>query len=192
MKELESYFSALGISMTQELRSDLQVSNRIILRKGQYLLREGQYSRSIAFIAKGKIRHFYNIDGDEYTRWVSLSGHFVTAFTSFINDTPSTENLHCLEDAELISFTREHFQSIRNKYSHINELWTKNLESEMIGYEERVTALITSDSEKRYLNFIEKYKDFESQVPQKYIASMLGIAPRHLSRIRNKLSSRTK
>ena len=45
-------------------------------------------------------------------------------------------------------------------------------------------------AEKRYQTFIQVYPGIEQYVPQKYIASYLGITPEFLSKIRRRLSQK--
>ncbi len=192
MEALESYLQSYGVVVSPALREAFQIFQPQRHDKGTIWIRENQIAKRVAFILKGKIRHFYNIDGKEYTRWVSLENNFVTAFSSFVSQRPSQENLECIEHCELLSTSREQFYAVKDKFPEIQQLWTLSLESEIVGYEDRVFQLITTDSEKRYLDFLEKYPKQALEIPQKYIASMLGIAPRHLSRIRNKLANRKK
>ncbi|MFK7935406.1 MAG: Crp/Fnr family transcriptional regulator [Saprospiraceae bacterium] len=188
MQILHSYLSALGIPIRPALAEQFNKFRLFSYKKGELLLVEGKIARSISFIVKGKVRHFYNIDGKEYTRWVSLENNFVTAFISFVRQIPSNENLECIENCELLSISRDEFYQLKADFPEIQTLWVQSLENEMIGYEERVRQLITTDSEKRYLDFLESYPLHAQQIPQKYIASMLGIEPRHLSRVRKKLA----
>jgi len=77
---------------------------------------------------------------------------------------------------------------IKSEFSSMAEFWTLALEKEVMGYEYRVIQLISGNAEDRYLEFLKAYPRFVQEVPQKYLASMLGIKPRHLSRIRKKLA----
>ena len=192
MNELELYLQNLHINVHEDLKDQILAFKKCTFKKGDFIIREDQIARNIYFIVKGKIRHFYNIDGKAYTRWVSLKNNFVTAFASFVHQQPSLENLECLQDCELLAISQEKFQNIKNTSPQIQQLWTTSIENEVVGYEYRVYQLITTDSEKRYLDFIEKYPHFVMEVPQKYIASMLGIDPRHLSRIRKNLAQKGK
>lgn len=54
--------------------------------------------------------------------------------------------------------------------------------------QKRVIMLMSSAAVKRYEHFIETYPDIIQRVPQKMIASYLGITPEALSRVRNELS----
>ncbi|VTP89760.1 hypothetical protein [Sphingobacterium daejeonense] len=55
--------------------------------------------------------------------------------------------------------------------------------------EQRVFDFIALSAEERYLKYFENNKFLFNQVPLQYIASVLGMSPETLSRIRNKLSS---
>ncbi len=190
MHILKKYFENLGVLCTDELTENLKIFKLVKLNKGQYFHKEGFVCKKIAFLMKGKIRHYYNIDGKEYTRWVSFENSFVTSFASLINEQPSFDNLECIEPCEIYSASKENFFRLKDKFPEISHFWTNSLEKEMVGYEHRVFQLISNDAEKRYLNLLELYPKFIQEIPQKYLASMLGIEPRHLSRIRKKLASK--
>ncbi len=192
MELLEKYIEKSGIKLSSGCKSALFQHSHIHLKKGEYLLKEGVIAKNIGFIISGKIMHYYNIEGKQVTRWVSLSHTFVTAFSSFMKGVKSLENLICIENTEIILYNKDYFMNTLRSFKEFEMLWTQTLELNMIGYEYRVYQLITTNAVQRYLNFIKTYPKFEQEVPQKYIASMLGIEPRHLSRIRKQLSKKDK
>jgi hypothetical protein len=49
---------------------------------------------------------------------------------------------------------------------------------------------MSSNAIERYENFVETYPDIVQRVPQRMIASYLGITPEALSRVRKVLSQR--
>ena len=187
MQILKEHLESLGVTVTEQLAEKLSVFKYIQLKKGSFFQKEGSVCKRIAFLKKGKIRHYYNIDGKEHTRWVSFENSFVTSFTSFINQQPSFDNLECIEPCKLWTVSKKDFLALKDAFSEISRLWAHYLEKEMIGYEHRVFQLISNDAEKRYLNLLELYPQFVREIPQKYLASMLGIELRHLSRIRKKI-----
>lgn len=187
MTIIENHFKNLGIELSSDCKEALLDFSFQKYKKGSYLLKEGSLSKNIGFLVKGKIIHYYNIEGKQITRWVSLQNDFVTGFTSFVNKSPSLENLLCIEDSEIVMYNREYFMQTLMSFAEIQAAWRSILENNMVGYEHRVYQLLTTNADERYLNFQKEYPQFISQVPQKYIASMLGIEPRHLSRIRKKI-----
>jgi CRP-like cAMP-binding protein len=51
---------------------------------------------------------------------------------------------------------------------------------------------LSATAEERYLEFVETYPSIALRVPQWMVASYLGVSPETISRIRRKLSRRTK
>lgn len=188
MKEIRTYLEKLGGEVSPQLQERFSEFEEVHLPKGSYFSRQGEVCKKIAFLTQGQIRHFYDVDGKEITRWVSLDQHFVTSFASFVSGRPSLENLVCIEDCKIYLCSKEAFMQIKAEFSSMAQLWTMAIEQEMVGYEYRVFQLISGSAENRYLDFLKEYPRFVKEVPQKYLASMLGIEARSLSRIRKKIA----
>jgi CRP-like cAMP-binding protein len=61
-------------------------------------------------------------------------------------------------------------------------------ESNYVATHKRITDSLSTTAEERYLKFIRTYPAFLEIIPQKQIASYLGITPQSLSRIRKEIS----
>lgn len=160
------------------------VSNQ--LKEGENFQQEGHVCQYIALIVKGQFRYFYNTDQGEVTRWISLEGDFMTSLSSFIQQKPSVENIQATKDSTLILMSKTIWLELYAKHEFIREFWLRTISYNYIGMEERVFHQIALTAEQRYQWMLENYPRFNQEVPDKYIASMLGITPRHLSRIRAK------
>jgi hypothetical protein len=55
-----------------------------------------------------------------------------------------------------------------------------------------IESFVTQSPEERYRNLIAERFDLVNRVPDKYIASMLGITPVSLSRIRKRINTKGK
>jgi CRP-like cAMP-binding protein len=154
------------------------------LKAGKFFLKEGGVCQKIGVVVTGKCRYFYNTKEGEVTRWISLSENFVTSLRSFIAQRPSVENIVAMEDTELAVITRASWLSLYKEYEFIREFWVRNIEENYIGMEERVFNLIAKSAEERYAWMQKNQPRFIREVPDKYLASMLGIHPRHLTRLR--------
>ena len=188
MEEIRTYLEKLGGEVSPQLQERFSAFEEVHLPKGSYFSKQGEVCKKMAFLTRGQIRHYCDIDGKEITGWISLSQNFVTSFASFVSGRPSFENLLCIEDCEMYLCSKDTFMEIKSEFSSMAEFWTLALEKEVMGYEYRVIQLISGNAEDRYLEFLKAYPRFVQEVPQKYLASMLGIKPRHLSRIRKKLA----
>ena len=156
------------------------------LKKKEYFLKEGQVCKKIGFLNTGLIRHYYATDHNEVTRWMSLPNDFTTSLRSFILQIPSIENLQAVTDCELIVFDRKAFDYLIEKNQGFKTFYLKALEYNYITIEDRVFSLIAKSAEERFEWMAKTQIRFIQQVPVMYTASMLGITPRHLSRLRKK------
>jgi len=161
------------------------------VKKGTILLKEGQMSRDGYFVLKGCIRRYYILDGEEvstafYTEMEGFTPHCV------INNTPSEYYISCLEDSILAVSNSDMEAEINGKFPKF-ELMCRMLSEELLAKQQiDFDEFKTSSPEQRYLNLIEKRPDLIQRVPQHQLASYLGIKPQSLSRLRARISEKSK
>jgi CRP-like cAMP-binding protein len=158
------------------------------LKTDEFFAKEGMVCSNIGFIQKGMIRHYYIDDSTETTRWVSLEGEFITSLGSFIQHKPSNHYLQAISPCELWVIPKSDFDKIHRDSPLVQRLWVRMMEMICLGFEDRIYQQLSRDAEKRYLYMMEKWPHIIKNVPQKYIASMMGIKPESLSRLRSKLA----
>ncbi|GHN00779.1 cyclic nucleotide-binding protein [Cytophagales bacterium WSM2-2] len=160
----------------------------IQLKTDDFFVREGTVCSRIGFIQKGMIRHYYIDDDVETTRWVSVEGEFITGLGSYIRQKPCNHNLQAIAPTELWVISKSNFDKAYQNSPAVRQLWLHTIEELCLGFEDRIYTQLSSDAEKRYLYMMEKWPQIIEKVPQKYIASMMGIKPESLSRLRAKLT----
>src|SRR5918997_1426053 len=76
-------------------------------RKHQYILQEGDVSRYENFILKGCTRS-YEVDekGQEHIVQFGLEDWWVGDMYSFLTESPTSYNIDCLEDTEVLQITK--------------------------------------------------------------------------------------
>jgi CRP-like cAMP-binding protein len=156
------------------------------LGKNEFLLKEGQVCQYIYFINSGVVRHYYITDHSEVTRWISMANDFTSSLQSFISQTPSRENLQTITECEIGLINRKAFDHLIKSNVGFKNLWIKTLEYNYLTIEDRVFSLIEKSAEERFNWMINNHPRFILQIPVMYTASMLGITPRHLSRLKKK------
>lgn len=161
------------------------------LKTDEFFVREGQVCNRIGFMETGMIRHYYINEKEEITRWMSLEGEFITALGSFIRSTPCNHFLQAISPCKLLVIDGDTWWDQYHKHEILRNFWVRIMEYHVIGFEDRVYQQLASDAEQRYLYFMRYYPRFLEKVPQKYIASMIGIKPESLSRLRAKLGRNT-
>jgi len=143
--------------------------------KEQILQREGDVSRKVYHIKSGLLRSFY-IDhkGKEHV--------FMFAPENWIIGDAVKEGMPCvlfidaLEDSELE--VRDHLLEL-NPNSDIKALYNR-----MVVLQNRIIMLMSATAIKRYEHFVDTYPNIIQRVPQRMVASYLGITPEALSKVK--------
>lgn len=158
------------------------------IKKGQMLLREGDVSHKLFFLAEGLLRSFHNIGDKEITSRIMFTNHIVISAGSFFTQTPATESIEALSDCITATLTFDALQHIYEKFPEFNYHTRLITEQYFYRQEQRLYMLRKHDALSKYLYFLENYASYMKDIPQKYIASFLNITPETLSRTRSRLS----
>ncbi len=154
------------------------------------LVREGEITRDIYFINRGLLRLYYTKKGEEITAFIFREGLFASCLDSFLQQSPSIQNLETLEDCELLVLTFDRLQELYEKLPKMNILTRKVAEQRFINAQRILSSFILDSPEERYCKFEAHNQDLLQRVPQYIIASYLGITPVSMSRIRKRLSQK--
>ncbi|MDB4281258.1 Crp/Fnr family transcriptional regulator, partial [Flavobacteriaceae bacterium] len=99
--------------------------------------------------------------------------------------------IDCIEDSEVIILDRN--TGIKTELNVDNLKIRINLLSRRIAVlQRRVLLLMSSNARERYELFLETYPNIVKRVPQRMIASYLGVTPQALSSIRGKIKKMPK
>jgi CRP/FNR family transcriptional regulator, anaerobic regulatory protein len=162
-------------------------TKKISLKSGEFFVQKGQIVDGIGLIISGGFRFFYvNQASEEITVWATLGGDFVTSLASFMRGMPARENIKAMKDSEVLIASKKQWEELLDSNQKIKNIWLKSVENLYLSMEERVHNLIVYNAEQRYEWMCKNQSHFIAEIPDKYIASMLGITPRHLTRIRAK------
>jgi len=180
-------FISKYISLSEEEKNAI-VSLDIFhsFKKGAILLEEGQRSKDSYFVLKGCIRVYYNLDGEEkttafYTEMDALTPHCV------VNKTPSDYFIGCVEDSIILVSNSDMGEEINSKFPKFDIMCRMLTEELLAKHQTEFNEFKTSSPEQRYLNLLQNRPDLIQRVPQKQLASYLGIKPQSLSRLRARI-----
>lgn len=156
------------------------------LPRGEYLLKAGNRCREMAFIETGYIRIFDVVEGDEITLWIGGSGQFVTSLSSFVLETPNYWNIQAVTDAQIQVIGKEDHLDLIDRVPKWLEFDNLILARAFAMLEQRMLTQLHTTAGERYADLLEKDPEMFNHVPLQHIASMLGIKPETLSRLRKK------
>jgi CRP-like cAMP-binding protein len=160
------------------------------LEKGDYFLRAGRIGDKLSFLREGLIRVFAPHEEKEVTQWIWYRGTLVTDLQGLVNDEPSKYSLQALSRCELYTIDKQDYLGLHRRIERWPAL-ERRLITRCVGFmETRIFSLLSMSGEERYAYLQERNPDLFDTVPLKYLASMMGMTPESLSRIRkNKLRS---
>lgn len=159
------------------------------LLKGTYFLEHGKRCYRLSFIQSGIVRVFKENASGEVTQWIGQEGYFVTDLSSFLFDEPARWSIQVLEDTKLLSISKEDYLLFEQQIPDWNRLEKRFIAKCFLQLEERIYNFIAHTAEERYHLYFEQHKALFNRVPLQYIASVLGMSPETLSRIRAKINS---
>jgi CRP/FNR family transcriptional regulator, anaerobic regulatory protein len=172
-----------------DLENAFQYSNVRYYKKGDYILRLGEYCRFIGFVNSGLIVNTIILDdGKEIASNFIFENCFFTYTEGLAYNIASHKNSIALEDCEMLILEKDKLPLIFSLNPKFETLFTQILAEELRNVLLAQQYNRTQSAENRYLQFIETYPEAFSRIPLKYIAGYLGLEPQSLSRIRNRLS----
>ena len=160
------------------------------VKKGKILLHEKDICKNLWFLCNGLLRSYHNIGDKEVTSRIMYTGHIVISPGSFFTQTPATESIETLADCVVAKLSFNDLQDIYKKFPEFNYHTRLITEQYFYKQEQRLYMLRKHDASAKYNFFLENYADYLKDIPQKYIASFINVAPETLSRTRSKLGKK--
>ena len=191
MTELEHYVHAYFGVTNKDMAEIASLFKPALLKKGAYFLKSGGYCDKLSFIQSGFLRVYASVEDKEVTQWIGTKGYFMADLASLTSGVPSRWNIQALEDTELHSISRDDYNRIAERVPKWPEMERQFIINCFTIMENRIFAHLSMSAEERYAFFFNQNKELFNQVPLQYIASMLGMTPETISRIRKKQLSLT-
>ena len=181
--ELKTFIKTYIKLPDEELEQIAGKFRRRTVKKNEYLLRQGEICSDLVFVKEGCLRLYYLADGIEVSVWFSFKHSSAIELYSFISERPSEYYLQAIEAGEILYLSKPALNLIYETYPKMQEMMRKFWEDVVINLVDRFTALQRDSAEKRYRDLLKK-PAYLQKIPQKYLASFIGVTPTSLSRIR--------
>ncbi|MBO0343498.1 Crp/Fnr family transcriptional regulator [Flagellimonas profundi] len=156
------------------------------MEKNDFFIQTGKYCRKLSLVKSGLLRIYRHSDGKEVTQWISSPNQFVTEISSFFFNEPSRLSIQALTDVELLTINRKNYEQLNEKLPIWKEVETQFMAKCFAILEDRVFSHLSMSTEERFDLFFHQNRELLNLVPLQYIASILGMTPETLSRIRKK------
>ncbi len=159
--------------------------------KGTILQARGDKGRMSFFVRKGLLRS-YTIDekGKEHVFMFAPEGWVAGEVESYSQDSPTVLFIDALEDSEIEIIDSKVFNEFDQFPAEVLREQINKLVKRISVLQHRVLMLMSANAAERYQEFIKTYPNITQRVPQRMIASYLGITPEALSKIRGQIAKK--
>jgi CRP-like cAMP-binding protein len=186
---LRAYLQARASFTTEELNfiKTMFVPESLVARA--FLQRAGAVAKYSAFVAEGCLRK-YVIDagGKEHIVQFAPETWWLADSASLTNGTPSQYFIDAVEDSELLLLDPPSHEALVERVPGYSTAFRKGLQRHAAARDARIVSSLSASAEERYMDFLKTYPSIATRVPQRMLASYLGVSPETISRIRRKLA----
>lgn len=164
------------------------------LKKGDCVVHIGEVQKDVYFLETGIARgYFLNINGKDVTDCFGFRcGTAVVSFGQLELDVPSSMTIEMLEEGSFFCIPVAVVIRLQQRYKEAMMLYNQLLIAAMKEHWELKRVLNSYTAVQRYQWFLEEYPGLIDKVSNKYIASLLGMTPVTLSRLRRTLREEQK
>ncbi|GAA5038816.1 cAMP-binding protein [Marivirga lumbricoides] len=157
--------------------------------KNAYLTKPGDLNPPFMLIKSGCLMTYFK-DLNDHIHAIQFGQEmwWTGDLDAFFNGKPSKYGIKALTDVEVYLFKREIFELINNSSTLFERYFRQLFQNALISHQNRIIRNISFTAEEKYLEFIRLHPRLELIVPQKYIASYMGITPEFLSKLKKQIA----
>lgn len=154
----------------------------------QYLLAQGEICRYESYVCTGFLRSFHvDGQGNEHTLHFAQEDWWISDLYSFLRQEPASRNIIAIEKSVVLQIDIQQREALMQRVPKTERFWRILNERASMAQDQRILNNISMSGMERYQALLEKYPHIEQRLPQKHIASFLGITPVFLSQIRKEM-----
>ena len=156
------------------------------LKRREHLLKQGTVARDLAFVIQGCLRAYALDDnGFEHILQFAPAGWWISDMSSVISRRDSLLNVDAIKPSEVLLLSREDQLSLFDDVPKLERYFRVLTENGLVSSRMRLIENLSLTARQRYQRFCQTYPNLINEIPQKYIASFIGVTPEFLSKIRS-------
>lgn len=184
---LKSFLLSYADFSADELEYIANIFKHKTVKKNHHLLKCGDICKDIVFVQTGCLRLYYMKEDVDISVWFAFPQSSAIEIYSFISEQASNYYIQAIEDSDVYYLSKDELNNLYTYQPKMQTMMRNFWEDVIINLLTRFTALQTDSAEKRYTDLLRNPKYLE-KIPQKYLASFIGVTPTSLSRIRKQLA----
>lgn len=171
----------------QEILDIFEVKN---FDKKDFIKRPFSIGKELGFLVKGSVKGaFYKNNGEEVTFRLLEENSFIGDAISIKTKEATPIAFQCISKVSILIAPIEKVQKLLKSNLVLNIVMREYITENAIEMGRRHLLFLTGNAKERYLFILEQKPNLLNKLPLRLIASIIGITPTQLSRIRNKNSN---
>ena len=152
------------------------------------LLSAGEVCKHSYFVNSGILRSF-NINDNivEHVLSFACEGWWMSDMYSYFSQKPGQLFIEVLEEAEIVSLSKENQEQLFHDIPKLERFFRILIENSLVANQQRLMDNLSLPAEERFEKFTRKYGTLVHKVPQKQIASFIGVTPEFFSKMKARL-----
>jgi len=172
-----------SLSPQEEKAFSALLSIRKVKRK-EFLLREGAVCNYEWYVNHGCFRSFYvDKKGLEHNIYFAIEDWWIADLYSRTTQEPSNCSIVALEDSEVVQIKHTDLEAFMTAAPAMERFFRISYQQSLIHQHLKNLRLLSMNGEERYIHFREKYPELAKRIPQKHIATFLGLTPEFFNTI---------
>ncbi|WP_297516943.1 Crp/Fnr family transcriptional regulator [Flavobacterium sp.] len=140
------------------------------------------------FITSGLVRSFYVNDNIvEHILHFACEGWWISDMYSLFSGKPGDLFIETLEDTDVIVLPKAQQELLYQKLPQLERYFRFLAENSLVSHQERLRDNMSRSAEERFEKFCKRYPALIQRVPQKQIASYIGVTPEFFSKMKGKM-----
>ncbi|MBR4579956.1 MAG: Crp/Fnr family transcriptional regulator [Lachnospiraceae bacterium] len=185
VQQLKKFSDLYQINVDEEILGEIvNKATFRVLPKGEIIASIGENTLLAGLVLSGLARCYYiDNDGNDITRGFAPEGTMCMD-EGFFGYPERICMWETLEETTLMLCRTEDIKNLIKENVEFKDIWITLLERALRYKIYRENGFLVENASERYIHFKKMYPNLSEKVPQKHIATYLGIAPESLSRIR--------
>jgi len=160
------------------------------VKRKHFILKEGEISKDSIFVTQGCLRGYtIDRDGSEHVLSFAPANWWIGDMYSLFTQQPGTMNIEALVDTDVLTLSRIDQEKLYKEVPTFERFFRIIVEKSLVSSQQRIIDNFSLTAEERYHKFCKRYPELIETVPQKQIASFIGITPEFLSKLRGRTHS---
>jgi CRP-like cAMP-binding protein len=152
------------------------------------LLNAGEICKHSYFVNSGILRSF-NINDHivEHVLNFACEGWWMADMYSLISQKPGNLFIEVIEDAEVVMLSKQSQEELYREIPKFERFFRILTENALVANQQRIMDNLSLTAEARFDKFCKRYPSLIMHVPQKQIASYIGVTPEFFSKMKSAL-----